>query len=146
VGEADRDPQRLVDRSRADQPLVGQADVRALDGEPLQRVAPVGAGGLRGEPLAVADEVVRVPELGGGQVAGALGDELADGVEHREPGLGVAGVGSQQRALVEQRGDERVDAPAALAADFRRRAERGAALEHRQPAEQLLLGGVEHFP
>ena len=85
VGEADRHPQRLVDRPGADEPLVGEPEVRALDGEPLQRVAPMGARGLRREPLAELDEVVRVPELGGPQVVGALDRELTHGVEHRQP-------------------------------------------------------------
>ena len=39
----------------------------ALEREPLERVAPVRAGSLVREPLAVADEVARVPEFGGGR-------------------------------------------------------------------------------
>ena len=60
----------------------------------------------------------------------------------------AAGIGPQERARVQQRRYERLEAAAAeLAVANRLRClQRGASLEDRQPAEQLLLGLLERLP
>jgi hypothetical protein len=147
AGERDRHPQCLFRRAAAEEPLEGQADVPALLREPVEPLAPIGARCLLRGMLAVVQEVTRVSLVGRRPVlalGGALSRELAHDVEHPEARLGVpAGIRPQQRALVEQRRQERLQpAVQVFVAHRLHRLQRGASFEDRQPAERTQIASM----
>src|SRR5215211_4658163 len=121
------------------------AQVGLLQVATVQPLALVGAGEVRLGGERRVEEVLGVapPDLLQVAVFGQpLLPELADRLQHGEPGVAGRGLGPEHQRLVDQRGQAVEDVQAELpgTADRLGRLQRPAAGEHRQPGEQSPLG------
>jgi hypothetical protein len=144
----------LVEVTRLDPVVPGQAQVLEVGGHRRQRLLPAPAGQVLPLPPGEVGEVGGVGPTGGsgklGQIVEAFGRVLADGLQHHHPRLSRSRVGLPDQALVDQGGqavqdvEVRPGQPVELGGHHLHGLEPCAG-EHREQLEQPLLARVEHL-